>query len=387
MEDTNGHVFGMRTNFGKSPPYSLGVEEEYQILDAENLELVSRIEALLSAFEGEVVEPRIKPELLQCEVEVSTRIAGTVAEAVEDLADLRDRLRRVAAEEGALIASAGTHPLSRYEHQELTERPRYAELAEQFGWLAARQLVFGLHVHVGVSSAEKAIACANGMRRYLPELLALSANSPFWQGRVTGLASTRVKILEGLPRSGLPPVHSSFDEFESLVERGVRAGCFPDYTHIWWDVRPHPRLGTIEVRICDAQTRLDSIAAIAALVQALVAVLGSAFECGESMPVVPEILLEENKWRAARDGLEARLIDVTEDTERPAPEAILALVERCQPAAEALGCAEELELVDGILSRGTGADDQRRIYDEEEDVFAVAQWLAWETVTQAVAVR
>lgn len=376
-----------RVNFGRSRPYSLGVEEEYQILDAESFELVSRVEALLSAFSGEAVAPRIKPELLQSVVEVSTEIAGTVAEAVADLADLRARLRRAAAEEGALIASAGTHPFSRYEHQELTDRPRYAELGVQLGWLASRQLVFGLHVHVGVSSAEKAIACANGVRLYLPELLALSANSPFWQGRATGLASTRATIVDGLPRSSLPPVHSSFGEFESLVERGVRSGCFPDYTHIWWDVRPHPALGTIEVRVCDAQTRLESTAAIAALVQSLVAVLGSAFECGQGLPAVPDMLLEESKWRAARDGLDALLIDFAEDAERPAAEAILALVERCEPAAEALGCAGELELVEGILSRGTGAHDQRRIYEETEDLVTVAEQLAWETVAQAAAPR
>jgi carboxylate-amine ligase len=374
-------------NFGKSQPYSLGIEEEYQILDAQSLGLVSRIEALLSAVEGEAVEPRIKPELLQSVVEASTRISSTVADAVEDLTDLRDRLRRVAADESSLIASAGTHPFSRYEHQEPTERPRYIELVEQLGWLAARQLVFGLHVHVGVNSAEKAIACANGIRPHLPELLALSANSPFWQGRATGLASTRAKILDGLPRSGLPPVLASFEDFERFVDQGVRAGCFPDYTHIWWDVRPHPLLGTVEIRICDAQTRIESVAAIVALVQSLVAVIGSAFECDKTLPAIPEVVLEENKWRAARDGLQAQLIDAAGDTERPASEALTALVERCEPAAQALGCAEELGLVETVVSRGTGADDQRRNHEEAGDLSMVAQLLAWETASQPVAVR
>jgi len=369
----------METHFGTSTPYSLGLEEEFQIVDADTFELVSSIEPILSSFRGEAIEERVKPELLQSVVEISTRIGVNVEEAIDDVVDLRGRLSRVAAEHGAAIASAGTHPFSRYEHQDVTERPRYAELAESFGWLAARHVVFGLHVHVGVSSAAKAIACADGLRDRLPELLALSANSPFWQGRATGLASTRAKILEDLPRTGLPPALGSFAEFERIVERGVSAGCFPDYTHIWWDVRPQPRFGTVEVRICDAQTHVANVAALAALVQSLVATLGSEFECGEVSPSSPDLLLEENRWRAARDGLEAQLIDVSDDTERPVADVVRALVERCAPAADALGCAEELALVEEILAAGNGADEQRRVYDETADVTAVGQWLTERT--------
>ena len=368
----------METNYGWSTPYSVGLEEEFQLVRAESYGLVSRIEEILSAFEGEPVEPRIKPELHQSVVETATRISTGVAEAADDLVDLRARLRRAAADDGTLIASAGTHPFSRYEEQELTERPRYLELGETLGWLADRQLIFGLHVHVGLGSADKAIACADGLRGALPELVALSANSPFWQGRDTGLASTRVKISESLPRTGLPPVLGTFTQFERLVELGVRTGCIPDYTHIWWDVRPQPRLGTIEVRICDAQTRIESTAALAAFIQSLVATLGSAFECDEPLPSCPDLVLEENRWRALRDGLQARLID-PDGEERPAPDAIRALVERCAPAAEALGCAEELELVEEILARGNGADEQRRIHAETGSLHAVARWLAEET--------
>jgi carboxylate-amine ligase len=369
----------METNFGWSTPYSVGIEEEFQLVRAESFELVSRIEPILTAFEGQPVGPRIKPELLQSVVEVSTRISSSVPEAIDDLVDLRARLRLAAAAEDALIASAGTHPFSRYDKQEVTDRPRYIELAESLGWVGARQLVFGLHVHVGVGSADKAIACANGLRGSLPELLALSANSPFWQGRATGLASTRANIIDGLPRSGLPPALSSFDEFERIVERGVRTGCFTDYTHIWWDVRPQPLLGTVEVRVCDGQTRVENVAALAALIQSLVATLGSAFECGEVGPADPDLLLEENRWRAARDGLDARLIDLEHDTERSAQEAIRALVERCAPAAEALGCAEELELVEEILARGNGAHEQLAVYEESESLLDVARRLVEET--------
>ena len=285
----------METNFGTSTPYSVGLEEEFQIVRADSFELVSQIEPILEALAGESVERRVKPELLQSVVEVSTKISATVGEAVDDLVDLRGRLTRVAADQDALIASAGTHPFSRYEHQDVTDRPRYTDLAESLGWVAARHLVFGLHVHVGVSSAAKAIACADGLRDHLPELLALSGNSPLWQGGPTGLASTRAKIVESLPRSGLPPALGSFAEFEHIVDRGVRAGCFPDDTHIWWDVRPQPRFGTVEIRICDAQTHVANIAALAALIQSLVATLGSAFECGEIAPPTPDVVLEENR--------------------------------------------------------------------------------------------
>jgi glutamate---cysteine ligase / carboxylate-amine ligase len=311
---------------------------------------------------------------------VATNVAGSVGEAIEDLRGLRGRLREVAAEGNAVIASAGTHPFSRYEHQEVTDRPRYLELIESMRWIAERELIFGLHVHVGLDSPEKAMACANGLRTYLPELLVLSANSPFWQGRATGLASTRVKVFEPFPRAGLPPAFASYEEFELLVERGRKTNSFEDYTYIWWDLRPHPRLGTIELRICDAQTRIESVAAITALTQSLVATLAEDFDRGKPLPTEPITLVAENKWRAARHGLNAELIDFANDTERPAPDAVRELVERARPAASRLGCSAELDLVEELLGRGTGADEQLAIYEESESLLAVAEWLATETV-------
>ena len=371
----------MEQNFGKGRPFSLGVEEEFQIVGRESHELVSRIDEILSEVEDEEEhEGRFKPELLQSVVEVATNVAGSVDEAIDDLKGLRARLREAAAEQDALIASAGTHPFSRYEHQEVTDRPRYLELLEDMRWVAERELIFGLHVHVGVDSPDTAIACANAVRTFLPELLAFSVNSPFWQSRPTGLASTRTKVFEAFPRSGLPPAFSSYEEFELLVERGIKSNSFPDYTYIWWDLRPHPRLGTIELRICDAQTRIDSVAALVALAQSLVATFAAAFDAGEKLALQPVTLVDENKWRAARDGIEARLVDLEHDTERPARDALLALVERCEPAARRLGCAAELESVETVLARGTGADEQLRVYEETESLLAVAQWIAQETV-------
>ena len=372
----------MEQNFGRSAPFSLGVEEEFQILNAESHELVSRIDEILPALEGEEAEKRVKAELLQSVVEVATDVAATVGEAMDELRSLRARLREVAGERNAVIASAGTHPFSRYEHQEVTDQPRYLDLIESMRWVAERELIFGLHVHIGLDTPEKAIACANGLRTYLPELLALSANSPFWQGRATGLASTRVKVFEPFPRAGLPPAFASYEEFELLVDRGIKTNSFEDYTYIWWDLRPHPRLGTIELRVCDAQTRIDSVAAIVALAQSLVATMAAAFDRGEPPPTEQITLIAENKWRAARYGLDAKLIDFAHDTERAAADAVRELVELSGPAAEELGCAAELDLVEDLLERGTGAAEQLGIYEESGSLLAVAEWLARETVRQ-----
>jgi carboxylate-amine ligase len=325
-------------------------------------------------------EGRVKPELLQSVVEVVTNVAHSVGEAMEDLTRLRARLREAAAARDSLILSAGTHPFSLYEHQEVTDRPRYRELVESMRWVAERELIFGLHVHVGLDTPDKAIACANAARSFLPELLALSVNSPFWQARPTGLASTRSKVFDAFPRSGLPPAFASFEEFELLVERGVKTNCFSDYTYLWWDLRPHPRLGTIEFRVCDAQTTIQGVTALVALTQSLVATLADEFERNGALPLQPVTLVAENKWRAARDGLRAQLIDLEQDTERPAPEALRALAERCRPSACRLGCSAELDEVDAVLSRGSGADEQVRVYDETGSLLAVAQRLAEETV-------
>lgn len=371
----------MEQNYGEGRLYSLGVEEEFQIVGRESFELVSRIDEILLAFDDdEEHEGRIKAELLQSVVEVATKVAHSVSEAIDDLARMRTRLRDVAAGSDSLIASSGTHPFSRYEHQDVTDRPRYQELIEAMRWVAERELIFGLHVHVGLDSPDKAIACANAARTFLPELLALSVNSPFWQGRPTGLASTRTKVFDAFPRSGLPPAFSSYEEFELLVGRAIKTNCFDDYTYIWWDLRPHPRLGTIEFRVCDAQTRMESVSGIVALTQSLVATLAEEWERGGQLRVEPITLVAENKWRAARYGLAAELIDLEHDTERPAPDAVRALVERCEPAAKKLGCSGELAGVEALLASGSGADEQLRTYEETESLLAVAQWVAEETV-------
>ena len=368
----------MEVNFGRSRQFSVGVEEEFQLLDAESCELVSRYDEVVHAM-GD--DPRVRPELLRSTVEVATNIAETVPAAIDDTRALRRRLRDAAAEHGSLIASAGTHPFSRYEHQEVTPTPRYEQLLEDLRWIADRGLIFGLHVHVGLGDAQAAISVANALRTHLPELLALSANSPFWLGRDTGLASTRIKVFDAFPRSGLPPAFASFEEFELLVERGLKTRSFDDYTYIWWDLRPHPRLGTIEVRICDAQTRIESTAAIVALVQSLAATYADRYERDGVLPAQPRPLLEENKWRAARYGLDAELIWLERDEERPAREAVAALVALAEPAAQRLGCGEEIAAVSRICERGAGADEQRRVLAESESLLSVTRWLVETTAS------
>jgi glutamate---cysteine ligase / carboxylate-amine ligase len=369
-------------NYGRRAPFTLGVEEELQLVDVESFELTSRYAEVFG--EAARSDERIKPELLQSTVEVATEPVPTVGAAVAEARELRHRAKEEAEARGVAVISAGTHPFSRYEHQEVTDKPRYAELVEAMQWAVERQLIFGLHVHVGLDSAEQAITVANGLRTWLPELLAASANSPFWLGRETGLASSRSKVFETMPRSGIPPAFAGFEEFELLVERGVRAGSWDDYTFLWWDLRPHPRLGTIEIRICDAQTRLETTAVLVALVQSLVATLAERYERGGALPIQPRPLIEENKWRAVRFGLDATLVDLEHDEERSARDALRALADLAAPAARRLGCDGELGLLEALLERGDGASEQRAAYEGGGgNLLAVAKWLAERTVDES----
>jgi carboxylate-amine ligase len=357
--------------FGSSAPFSLGIEEEFQLVSAESYQLVPRFDEVADAAHDE----RVRQELMTSVLEAATGVHDRVGDAVEEVRDTRARLRDAAAQHGALISSAGTHPFSRWEHQEITDSPRYQGVVEKLRWVAERVAIFGLHVHVGMQSPDLAVQVATGMRNWLPEFLALSANSPYWQANDTGLASTRSQVFDVMPRSGLPPRLESFADFEQLVSRGVSAGFFSDYTYIWWDVRPHPKLGTIELRVCDAQTRIANVAGIAALAQSLAATL-----VDEPAAAQPRTLIAENKWRAARHGLAAELADLTRDEPRPARDAVRALVEFVAPAAQDLGCSGELAELDGLLERGSGADEQRRAQEEDGSLLSVARWLAEETV-------
>lgn len=344
--------------YGRSTAYSLGVEEEFQLLDPSSFELVPVVDQLLkSVDEGDLGQ--VKHELMQSVVETSTVVCRDVGQAVEDLTRLRDIVFRAAEQSGAVVASAGTTPVSRWEGQAITDKPRYRDIVAKLQWVARRELIFGMHVHVGLDSADKCMHVFNAIREELPLLLALSANSPFWQSATTGLQSSRIKVFDGFPRSGMPPaMPGGWDEWAQMLERGKRTGVIPDHTYVWYDVRPHPEFGTIEIRICDAQSRLRDTAALSALIQALVAWHGERFDQGVALGApVPQLLLEENRWSAARYGLDGEMVDFATDTMVPTRHLIAQLLDRTEPVARKLGSTEWFDQLAGMLHR-TGATRQ-----------------------------
>lgn len=363
--------------YGRSTPYSIGVEEEFQLVHRETFDLVSRVDTILEhATERDLVQ--IKPELMQSVIESATKVCRNAAEAHDDLLALRRRIAQLAEASDCLVASAGTHPYSRYEFQKITDNERYQDIISRLKWVAQRELIFGLHVHVGMDSPAKAMYVFNVIRCYLPELLALSANSPFWQGRHTGLQSSRSKVFDSFPRSGIPQSFDSFEQWERLIALAVKVGAMDDYTYIWWDVRPHPRFGTIEIRICDAQTHISNSTALAALVQATCAWLGERFDRGEPLDLPPKLLIDENKWSAARYGLDGDMIDFDADGTRPTREAVRWLLDTVEPYARSLGSGEQLALVDELLARN-GARHQLDVYAESESLMSVGEMLVRQT--------
>jgi carboxylate-amine ligase len=371
--------------FGKSDPYTLGVEEEYMLLDGETLDLVQHIEAVLEAASGGEFEQRVNAELMQSVLEIATPVCRTPADVEAELRKLRGYVIGVAAERGMRVGSAGTHPFSLFERQRITARDRYRALVDQLQYVARRELIFGMHVHVAIDDPEKAIGVVNGLLLYLPGLLALSSSSPFWRGEPTGLSSTRQLVFAAFPRSGPPPRFRDYADYAGVVGELERTGCIADYTHIWWDIRPHPRLGTIEIRICDAVTRVEHAVSIAAYCQAIVKQLCDRFDRGEEIPSYHRILTSENKWLAARYGLEAPVMDlVTGRRNRvPVSQLIRRTLRDVEPHARELGCERELEGVREILARGTSADGQLRIFNANRDIVEVVESIA--DATEAAA--
>jgi len=354
------------------PPYTLGVEEELMIIDPRTMELVSAIEEMMQAVPSET-EGQVKPELMQSVLEIATDVCRNVAEAAGQLEDLRRRVRETAESKGLTIGSAGTHPFARWEDQKIVEQERYLEILDLLAFVARQELLFGLHVHVGIDDPEKAIHVANGMRVHLPLLLALSTNSPFWRGRPTGLMSSRTPIFRLLPRVGIPPRFESWAEYQARIEFMVEAGAVNDYTYLWWDVRPHPKLGTVEVRACDAQTRLEHTVAIAALIQAMAKELSEHYEAGHALGTFPAELLEENKWLATRYGIKGELIDLPSSARVPAAELAQRVLERLRPHARELGSERELEGIEELTGHGTGANRQLDDWRANRDLVALVR--------------
>ena len=374
--------------YGKSDPYTLGVEEEYMLLDGETFDLVQHVDTVLAATSGHELESRINPELMQSVLEIATPVCHNAADVEAELRKLRGFVCDLARERGMRVGSAGTHPFSLFERQRITVRDRYRNLVDQMQYVARRELIFGMHVHVAVDDPEKAIQVVNGLLVHVPMLLALSANSPFWRGEATGLSSSRQMVFAAFPRSGPPPRFASYAEYAEVVGQLEKTGCIADYTHIWWDIRLHPRLGTIEIRICDAVTRVEEAVALTAYCQALVKHFCERYERGEEIPSYHRILTTENKWLAARYGLEAPVMDLA--TGRRNRVSVAQLIRRTLRDLEAhareLGSERELEGVRDILARGNGSDRQLRVFNANRDIVEVVSEIADATEVAALPV-
>jgi glutamate---cysteine ligase / carboxylate-amine ligase len=353
-------------NFGGTP-FTVGIEEELMICDAESLELAQAIDTILEHL-PEGIPGEVKPELMQSVLEVATLPCGGVAEAGEQLRGLRRTVREVAAGQGLAIGAAGTHPDALYEDQLIVDRPRYRELAAELGWIAEQELIFGTHVHVGVDDAHKAIYIADGMRGYLPLLLGMSTNSPLWRGRKTGMMSSRTPVFRAFPRVGIPPYYGSWEVYSHRVEQMMKGGAIPDYTYLWWDVRAHPNLGTVELRVFDQQTRVEHTVGFAALAQSLVHQLAAEYEDGVPSIEHPHELIDDNKVRAALVGIEGKLIDFDHGLEVPGEEMALGVIEEVRENARALGCEDELASLADLVEGGTGARRQLNWLAEHGDV-------------------
>jgi glutamate---cysteine ligase / carboxylate-amine ligase len=364
--------------YGGTPPYTLGVEEEYMLLDPESFDLVQHVDTVLTAVREDEFVERIGPELMQSVVEISTPVCRTAADVDRELRRLRGYVTSIARESDLRVGSAGTHPFSLFERQRITARDRYRSLVDQLQYIARRELIFGLHIHVAVDDPEKAIAVLSALLVHLSDLLALSANSPFWRGEATGLASSRQMVFAAFPRSGPPPRFRDYADYAEVVGQLEKTGCIADYTHIWWDVRPHPRFGTIEVRVMDAVTRVEETVALAAYVQALVKYYSELHDAGRELPSYHRILVTENKWLAARYGLEAPVMDLATGRRNRVPVAqlIRRALREVEPHARELGSDRELEGIRDILARGSGADRQLRVFNANRDIAEVAREIA-----------
>jgi carboxylate-amine ligase len=346
------------------PSYTIGIEEELMILDAETLELTNAIESLLEDAD----EGSIQPELMESVLEIATDPCRNTVEAGGQLRALRGQVRETAARRDLTIGAAGTHPFAMWEDQRIVARPRYRDLISALRFVARQEIIFGIHVHVGMDDPDKAIHVTNGMRVHVPLLLALSANSPFWRADATGLASVRTPIFRAFPRVGIPPRYEDWEDYSRRIDFMVASGVIEDYTYLWYDVRPHPALGTVEIRVMDAQTRVEHTLALAALTQAMVRELAVHFEEGEELSRYPYEMLDENKWIAARHGLEGELVDLPE-RERVATKALARRVyDRLLGHAQDLGSENELEGVLDLLQRGNGADRQVVVYEANHDL-------------------
>jgi carboxylate-amine ligase len=374
----------MHIEFNPSPGPSLGVEMELELIDLRTGHLASAASEILAELgeghpDGE--HPKAKHELFECCIEIITGVCTTVAEARADLEATLAEVRAAAAKRGLTVICSGSHPFSLPSEQRVSPSERYDQLVEEMQWMAHRLQIFGVHVHVGVRSPEKAITIANALTAYIPHFLALSASSPFWEGHDTGLASARSKVFEGLPTAGLPASVGSWADFEEYMSTLITAGAIATVREVWWDVRPHPDFGTVELRMCDGIPTIGEVAAVAALAQSLVAHLDALDDEGHVPARRREWILRENKWRAGRHGIDADFIVDDAGNTQPARAAIAELVSVVEPTAAALGCEAELADIARILESGPSYRRQREVSEGGTNLWAVVDQLVRELRT------
>src|SRR5947208_1034717 len=362
----------------KEHTYTLGIEEEFAIIDPDTRELRSHIQEILEG--GKVMlKEQIKPEMHQSVVELGTEICDDIKHARTHVVDLRSKLASLAAERGLKIASVSTHPFSHWRDQLITEGERYAQILKDMQSLARANLIFGLHVHVGIPNRDTAIHVMNQARYFLPHIYALSVNSPFWVGQDTGLKGYRLKVFERFPRTGIPDAFESLSEYEDYCKLLVKTGCVDNAKKIWCDIRLHPFFDTLEVRVCDAQSRVDDTLAIAALIQAVIAKLHKLLRQNITFRVYRRRLLDENRWRASRYGIDGKLIDFGKEAEVETRSLLNELLEFVSTEVDELGSKNEMAHIERIMREGTGADRQLAAYERTRNIKAVVDHIVAET--------
>lgn len=359
--------------------FTLGVEEEFMVIDPVTRELISHEQKIVEAAQ-KVHEDQVKAEMHQAVVEVGTSICQNTDEARTEVIKLRKTVATLAGELGYRIGAAGTHPFSHWQYQLITDHPRYTEIVDELQEAARSNLIFGLHVHVGFQSRHVAIQIANDVRYFLPHVFALSTNSPFWEGRNTGYKSFRTKVFDKFPRTGIPGYFGSLEDYDNYVKLLVKTNCIDNAKKIWWDIRVHPFFETIEFRICDCPMLVDETMAFTAIFQALCAKLYKLRQQNMKFITYSRHLINENKWRAARYGIDGKLIDFGKEIEVNTRSLVLELLDFIDDVVDELGSRNEINYVHQILEKGTGADRQLAVYNEKQDFSQLVDFITSQTL-------
>jgi len=363
-----------------SNTFTIGIEEEYMVIDPVSRELKSHEQKIVEAASKLLTDDQVKAEMHQAVVEVGTGICKNTSEARKDLGNLRKTVSEVAVDLGLQIGASGTHPFSMWQQQLITEHPRYNQIVYELQDAARSNLIFGLHVHVGMESREMAIHLANSVRYFLPHVYALSTNSPFWEGRNTGFKSFRTKVFDKFPRTGIPDYFESIEEYDNYIKLLVKTGCIDNAKKIWWDLRVHPFFDTVEFRICDVPMLLDETLAIAAIFQALCAKLYKLRNKNLNFIIYKRALLNENKWRASRYGIGGKMIDFGRESEVDTKALIFELLDFIDDVVDELGSRNEINYVLKMLENGTGADRQLAVFEKTNNLKDVVDFITAQTL-------